>query len=617
MLREERDDSGADACQLYWVIRSGFDILPYNYDIPKSDLANYPSATEPEAEEHMFQELMRAKDAGYLDTWDVIRRECNCEHLESPHFVHPLGMLSKLDPDGKKKFRALIDASRSESGKENSVNARCEKADTKYCTIEMIMMAMHPHGAYYRADFEDCFMQIPFSLWSRRFSGIRFRGVLYAFRRGSYGYRNLPSLAQTLVVSIIRAATRRMLQAGLKCGVPPSFDHHCTFNRPASRGHQHTGMYGILDDVCGVATTHKAATFGFLMYCWLTFSLGYKLSKKPGKTVPPSTDEMVFIGYLLSLKKMTASLEPARIAKLIATMDAIILRNELTLHELQSLLGVLVFCCTILGMRTYYRSFIIMIKAFNKTSRRTLRLTADFKHDIRQWHKLVHLFNGRTVYIGVRRKRCSFQAYSDASFLGWGWAWAGRTEVGSWPKAWMSRFGQLSKKAQREREQQLLTGKEKPDDERIWIAFCEAVAALACLRRILPYIEPGTTLKFNEDNQNVCSWLSKLNCPSEMSKGVIAEIAWLLACYSVQLDVAYITSKANKVADLCSRWASASQLEKKSVMAAYTRLQPHNWNAIGIVRRQAFRPELFEVMDVWQPEKTNNDFSWMPPPLTR
>ena len=28
MLREERDDSGADACQLYWVIRSGFDILP-------------------------------------------------------------------------------------------------------------------------------------------------------------------------------------------------------------------------------------------------------------------------------------------------------------------------------------------------------------------------------------------------------------------------------------------------------------------------------------------------------------------------------------------------------------------------------------------------------------
>jgi hypothetical protein len=50
--------------------------------------------------------------------------------------------------------------------------------------------------------------------------------------------------------------------------------------------------------------------------------------------------------------------------------------NELMLHELQSLLGVLVFCCTILGMRTYYRSFILLIQAFNKTSRRTLTFAA-------------------------------------------------------------------------------------------------------------------------------------------------------------------------------------------------------------------------------------------------
>ena len=440
-------------------------------------------------------------------------------------------------------------------------------------------------------------MQVPMSLWSRRFCGIRFRGILYAFRRGSYGYSNLPSLAQTLVVSIIRAVTRRLLQAGLKCGIPPTFDHHCTFNRPSMRGHQHTGMYGILDDVCGVATTQKAATFGFLMYCWITFSLGYKLSQKPGKTVPPSTDEMVFVGYLLSLKRMDASLEPARILKMMKTMDDIVTKGELTLHELQSLLGVLVFCCTILGMRAYYRSFIVMIKTFNHTSRRTLKLSDGLRHDMNKWHKLVHIFNGRSVYIGVRRKRCTFPAYSDASFLGYGWAWAGRTEVGFWPKLWEHRFGQLSK------------GQIDTEEERIWIAFCEAVAALACLRRILPFIEPGSTLEFHEDNQNVVAWLQKLSCPSEMSIGVISEIAWLLACYDVHLDVKYITSKNNKVADLCSRWSKASSAEKTSIIAAFTRLQPKSWVDIGIIRRPASRPELFVVMDIWVPQKDGNDHS--------
>ena len=565
----------------------------------------------------MYDEIMRAKEAGYLDTWDVIRRESDCEDMTQPHLIHPLGMLSKIDPDGRKKRRALLDASRSSTGKQNSINAHCEKADTRYCTIEMVMMAMHKHGAFWRADFEDCFMQIPLSLWSYRFAGIRFRGVLYAYRRGSYGYRNLPSLAQTLLVSLIRATQRRMLRAGLKCGVPPSFDHTCTFNKPAARGHQHTGMYGILDDVCGVATTPKAGAFGFLLYCWLTSSVGYKLSKKPGKTVPPSNDEMDFVGYLLSLKSMTAALGPDRIAKLIATMDDVLKKNELTLHELQSLLGVLVFCCTILGMRTYYRSFILLIKAFNKTSRRTLRLPRDLRRDMHKWHKLVHIFNGRTVYIGVRRTQCKFQAYSDASFLGFGWAWAGRTEVCTWPKAWIPRVGQLSKQAIKESRQRVLDGSESKEDSRIWIAFCEAVAALACLRRILPYLEPGSTLVFHEDNQNVCAWLHKLTCPSEMSKGVIAEIAWLLACYSIQLDVRYITSAANKVADLCSRWSKATQAERNKIISDYTRLQPHSWQSINIVRRPATRPELFAIMDVWEPQHTDGHFDWMPPPLTR
>jgi hypothetical protein len=128
---------------------------------------------------------MRAKKAGYLDTWEIIRREAGCEHLEKPHTIHPLGMLSKEYPDGTKKLKALIDASRTETGKQNSVNSHCENPRTRYCTILMVMLAMKKHESFYGADFEDCFNQIPMSKWSMRFCGIRFPGVLYAYRVGS------------------------------------------------------------------------------------------------------------------------------------------------------------------------------------------------------------------------------------------------------------------------------------------------------------------------------------------------------------------------------------------------------------------------------------------------
>ena len=201
----------------------------------------------------------------------------------------------------------------------------------------------------WRADFEDCFNQIPLSQWSMLFAGVRFRGVLYCFRRGSYGYSNFPSLAQTLVIALTRSVTRHMQKAGLKCGIPPTFQHRFTYNRPAPRGHQHTTLLAILDDVGGFATSTKAATFGFLLYCWLTYSVGYKLSQKPMKTMPPTSEDMLFIGYMLSIQRMITYLDSERIAKMIQTMDDVMARGDLTLNELQKLLGVLVFCCTILA----------------------------------------------------------------------------------------------------------------------------------------------------------------------------------------------------------------------------------------------------------------------------
>ena len=183
--------------------------------------------------------------------------------------------------------------------------------------------------------------------------------------------------------------------------------------------------------------------------------------------------------------------------------------------------------------------------------------------------------------------------------------------MGLWPAAYKPRFGQLSK------QQAKLQAEGKHKKERIWIAFCEAAAALACLRRILPYVEPMSTLTFNEDNHNVVAWLAKLSCPSAMSQGIICEVEWLLAAFNVELDVRYITSKANWMADAASRWSSLTQPQRRKFLADYQAHQPSDWPSAGIVRRDASRPELFEVMDVWIPEDTAGEVGWFPPPLRR
>ena len=62
LLREETEH--VEACEIYWILRSGFNLLPYLYgDCPDSDLQNYASATE--AEDAVWRELSRAIDCSY------------------------------------------------------------------------------------------------------------------------------------------------------------------------------------------------------------------------------------------------------------------------------------------------------------------------------------------------------------------------------------------------------------------------------------------------------------------------------------------------------------------------------------------------------------------------
>ena len=140
--------------------------------------------------------------------------------------------------------------------------------------------AMAVGGAAWRADFEDAYFQLPLSLRSRYMVGFKWRGHTYGSRRGAFGFRPLPWLQQTVTIALVRAVVRRMAQAGLRSGLPPKYHHSYTVRKP-QRGHEHTTMLPLLDDVGGFATSKSAATFGFIAYLWVCFFASCRCSQKP------------------------------------------------------------------------------------------------------------------------------------------------------------------------------------------------------------------------------------------------------------------------------------------------------------------------------------------------
>ena len=598
------DDAEPEAAaEVYLILRNGYDLVDRSTleaDIPQHQFDNYPAAVgNPEV---IDAEVGRLHSKGYVDLWDAIRVEAGCPEMDRPHYLMPINLLRKLNPDGTEKDRVIFDPSRPDGESLNDMSDG--ELRTAYINIWMAMAAMAVGGSAWRADFEDSFHQLPLSRRSRRLAGFVWQGRVYAFRRGAFGFRPLPWVQQTVTIAIVRATTRLMQDAGLPCGVPPTYAHDYTYNRPRTHHEEHTATLPLLDDVGGFATSHRAATFGFLAYVWTCYFLGCRCSQKKGKTVPPSSEDMVFIGYLLKFTDMTVNMEADRITRMMDRLRVVLQNGYLDRHGLESIIGTLVFICTVVGMKTYYRSFIELLKSNHRN--RHIELSDDVRRDISKWYRLLYLFNGRTVFRGLRRCRSRYPAYSDASFSGWGFAWAIIVVDGAWPQQWHGRFGRPTA------AWKVAHG----DDERIWINYCEALAALFCLRTILPWVGNGTRLTFFEDNQAVCGMLHKLQTASVASKPVVTEICWLLGAYNVELDVRYIESARNCTADAASRVRSAkiTPAGYAAEIRAFCKGKPNTLKEAGLFRSRPVRPELIELMDVW-PHDPEAGTDWFPAPI--
>ena len=599
------EDPEPEAAGLYLTLRCGFFLLPHGTEHPRFFGRNYGSCAAARTE--IDTEIARLLDKRILGTWEAVAAE-HGHNIDDLDMIMSLGVVLK-----RGKTRLVVDASRPE-GDGRSLNSAAELPPTRLANIFMAMRAFSRTGRFWLADMEDAFHQTSLAADSTRLAGIRWRGVTYVYRRSFFGFAPAPAMQQTLAVALCRITTRRLRRRGLACGDPvgwnqcwasahpdaPTCDQRgetaaeqdmgrgpAAYNRPPLAGSDSlVTVLAYLDDFWGGTSGRpEAAAFSFMHFLSICEDLGVRL--KTSKMAPPAT-EGLFLGVHCSLPDMSISLGADRVIELSGRLRALLAESTVTIGELMSVVGVLVFCSVVIpAARCFYRRLLDALKADGARQRRYLRLpwTPGMREDVSTWMAVLDRYNGRPVSRGVSDPIFRHAGYSDASFSGFGWHLDGTVlfDRDTWPASWADRIGMHSA------------------HHDIYIVELELWGALLMLRAIIPLAgardgRSGGRLRVFNDNQSVVGMLSKLTTTSRRCLPLIKEIVGLLVVFGVSLVVSWVDTVSNRHADLLSRFCDPTE-HKATLMAELRQLRAaaprREFRAAD--RRPAQRPDLADL----------------------
>lgn len=535
-LRALSDDDDPQAAEVYFSLSRGFTLLPPELatSFKATCTKNYTSALEhPEA---VDAEIFRLKQLGFIDEFETVRDTLGLDPNTEPNIL-AIGAVVK-----KNKTRIVYDASMPRG---SSVNDHIEPADTVLPSIAMAMAAMTTGGKMWKSDFTDAFLQTVLHASSIRLCCIEWRGQLYAYTRLGFGFKSGPTHQQSMTISVVRALSRRLRKAGLLCAAPPSVAHKYEHIQAKPAGAQFVnGILAFLDDVGGFSSALGPAWFSFSHYLCICRELSLAVSFKPGKTEPPA-DVMIYLGIQCDCKRGLIALDEDRLADLRTKLTAITVNTSLTVREVQSIIGVLVFCSVVIRLgRLHYHALIDAVTELGPNPRPTTRISVSpaIKANIEMWQRLLSLLNVRSARARTLSPVVPSECASDASLAGYGWCGMGHFVYGRWPSDWDGRLGP-----------ELSTDPAIAEAaRRIYICECEIFAVLFMVRSLAPRCS-NCILRIRVDNDPVVSMINRFSTRSKACLPILQEICWWCAVYAVELDCTWIDTKSNVFPDLLSR----------------------------------------------------------------
>lgn len=325
--------------------------------------------------------------------------------------ISPLALVPKKKPNSWRLIHNLSYPNRLEV----SVNAGIsdESASVQYASIDVaIHYIKHLGRTVYmgKTDILSAFRIIPVHPDDYELLGFHWEGKFYVDRCLAMGCRTSCKIFETLSTCLEWIALHKLHVAG---------------------------MVHVLDDflVLGPSRQHTIAHLSaFIDLC---HDIGIPLSAD--KTVFP-VQIIEFLGITLDSILMEARLPLDKILKCCATLDSMLSKATCSVKEMQSLIGLLNFACSIIQPgRAFLRRMICLTCGISK-DQKFLNISHEAKLDMKLWLTFLQRYNGKSMFINdVFVSNKTLDLYTDAAqSKGFGAYYGCRWFNGSFPDDWKS-----------------------------------------------------------------------------------------------------------------------------------------------------------------------------------
>ena len=328
-----------------------------------------------------------------------------------PNFrLSPLGVVPKKSPG---EYRVIHHLSYPEG---NSVNDFIphEFSSVHYATIQdaIDVIKKSPSTIYLgKVDIESAFRIIPVSPLDTPLLGFKWNGFFYMDAVLPMGCSSSCSIFEAFSSALEWVAKTKL-------GI--------------------TEMVHVIDDFLFLANSSKKCAADMKSFIQLFGQLGVPLAQD--KTQGPDTT-LPFLGITLDTLKLEARLPQDKIDKCRSLLRKFLTKPKVTLKELQSLIGVLNFACSVIVPgRAFLRRLIDLTIGVTKPHYH-IRLTQTVKLDLRVWQVFLSRFNGRAFFLNqdFHSGNC-LELYTDASgSIGYGAVYSKEWFYSSWPSSWQCR----------------------------------------------------------------------------------------------------------------------------------------------------------------------------------
>lgn len=194
----------------------------------------------------------------------------------------------------------------------------------------------------------------------------------------------------------------------------------------------------LLDDFLVIASSSTQCQANLDLFLALCKYLGIPIA--PEKTCGPAT-VLSFAGIELDSIKSEARLPTDKIEKCVHSISGFLRRKKVTLKELQSLIGLLNFACSVVTPgRAFLRRLIDLTRGAARPHH-FIRLRYEAKEDLKVWLSFLSSYNGKSFFIDETWcNSTKLNLFTDASgSIGFGAIFGSDWCYGRWPTHWLHR----------------------------------------------------------------------------------------------------------------------------------------------------------------------------------